>query len=1550
MEKNGRVPKTPTAASPRVASSRSTPRLMRTPSTTSAPSTASRPRGLPARVPSTPTTPLVSHKSTSAAGTPSIINGSGTKRVQKENDYHKTESSQVKLGAQRSRSTRDLAERKEDDTKERDSTGRILTSNYLNVPTPRRMSGANLRGSFDSKSSTPSRSSTGRASLPSKCSLGPATPTTTSSRRSGASKVRVSGHGQLTKGGCPSVTPDVVHKSWSNLCSPDPDPCSGRAETTSVSVAVRVRPFNAREKNDGEERSILDVSGNTITIMHESSTNQSFTFDHCFWSCDECHPRYASQEDVYDTLAVPLLDKAYEGYNVCLFAYGQTGSGKSYTMLGEDALREIDSAAATSAGVIPRFCTDLIQRAQKVHARNPPQGQLPHMQVEVELSYIEIYNEHIYDLLGGTSSAGGREALRVREDPQSGPYVEGVACHTVSSMDHLMTWLMLGNKERSIAATGLNDKSSRSHAVFTLKLTQTQTEDVEGEELESSKVSIINLVDLAGSERVGASLSQGDRLKEGVCINKSLLTLGKVINALAESEGRKRPFIPYRESVLTFLLKESLGGNSRTAMIATVSPSMVNIEETRSTLRYAQQTRKIVNRNYINEDPTAMIIRSLKKEVERLRLQQFAKVSSLLFDGEEELGEEHTHNRSDDGYKEKMLTDKEKDILEKEKEMNEIIEAKEKEIMLLREQLRCQQVLNEKTKSLEQRLKDTERQQQQALETLRRMGVAERNEEGPVLINLNEDPQLSEKLSYRLKYGTTCIGSSHCDLVLSGLHTEDTHCSIFNDKGRLKLFPRPGAETYINGKLVEGPVNLSHCDRLVLGGTYFFKVSISNQVKRSAVKPNTVDFYFIKEELLKEQEKRLQKEAKEALALSKAELEQELERHKQQLLSDMEDAQNQLAEKQNQVCELEGALWMQKKEKCLLEEQLNRDRQFKMSSELSPESSSHPQSNFLQEVEDVFNESVMEVRKESPNISPMLTFRIKEANQICNKLRKPYEFMIQQVLSEKGLEVVVVVKDLHHQMTATLSLPAFTDMLQVMRSNVKNEEADVFESGLCWEKAGDVSCVPGFINRLLECPSLQNCNLSINSSFNTSSSSIFSVSRNRKKSNLHHLSEMSIQESSPQDTLPVSVAAAIYQVLEALPACHLHTPVTSSAWKALTDLHQDTQRIKDHTTEPGHTLGNEELSKILIQLLCHSQAVASSISAIATSEAVATTQRRDQIQDDIRKNLQKLSSCTSRLYQGLKTETESLVEETSAALIKLALLLAQEVARIALLTPLPLPDPSFLKPGPISRKLIDGLKSGLECLIKECEETAAKGTSRLRGDRSLNSNPLVTATLSAANDIADFLKKYAELAVTIEHEPIFSSKDQKFKLVRWMDCIESVAETLSHLNAALMDVVNHTKLSQEGNIHADSTVSTRELLKRLKELLGFAGIGLPSVGGSSLHLLPEPRNNSEFVDELHKEGVHAIKAIEKLEALFIGQSQSLDSSTETPIKYKEKILTQWPKNSDEFQMYLKQNSQPRNSPSKNSFQSSIHRDDKGKKVRFNVSHTSSVSYQDSHQN
>ncbi|MPC61225.1 hypothetical protein E2C01_055291 [Portunus trituberculatus] len=347
--------------------------------------------------------------------------------------------------------------------------------------------------------------------------------------------------------------------------------------------------------------------------------------------------------------------------------------------------------------------------------------------------------------------------------------------------------------------------------------------------------------------------------------------------------------------------------------------------------------------------------------------------------------------------------------------------------------------------------------------------------------------------------------------------------------------------------------------------------------------------------------------------------------------------------------------------------------------------------------------------------------------------------MIQEVLSESGLEVVVVVKDLHHQMTATLSPASFTDVLQLLRTSAKDEDTDVFENGLRWEKAEDVTCVPGFLNRLLECSAIQNCNLSINSSFNTSSSSIFSYSKTRKMNNFRHLSEMSIREI-PQNECRVSVgvAAALHQVLETLPASYLHTPILSSALSALCCLYEDAVHIKDHTTEPGHTLSEEELSKSLIQLFYHSQSVISSIAAAGNSEAVILAHGKDQFQDDIQKNIMKLSNCTSRLFQasinqihsrlcrsmahassllGVKTETESLVEESSATLIRLVHNLVEEVAKLSLLTALPMPDTSFFKPGEvIGGKFTGGLRIALECLVKQCGETASKATIRLATD------------------------------------------------------------------------------------------------------------------------------------------------------------------------------------------------------------------------------------------
>ncbi|CAL4061365.1 unnamed protein product, partial [Meganyctiphanes norvegica] len=211
-------------------------------------------------------------------------------------------------------------------------------------------------------------------------------------------------------------------------------------ESTAVAVGVRIRPMNKREKELPDCHNVIEVNGTQeLVVNDEMGRGHSFAFDHCFWSCNPSeriyHPAFATQETVYNTIAKPLLDKALEGYNVCLFAYGQTGSGKSYTMLGDEVNGD-QEGMPESAGVIPRFCQDLFQCAGQSSSTG---DQSNNAHVEVQLSYIEIYNERIYDLLGcsGKNVGEKREALRVREHPQNGPYVEGVKCHPVSSFTDL---------------------------------------------------------------------------------------------------------------------------------------------------------------------------------------------------------------------------------------------------------------------------------------------------------------------------------------------------------------------------------------------------------------------------------------------------------------------------------------------------------------------------------------------------------------------------------------------------------------------------------------------------------------------------------------------------------------------------------------------------------------------------------------------------------------------------------------------------------------------------------------------------------------------------------------------------------------------------------------------------------------------------------------------------------------------------------------------------------------------------------------------------------
>uniref|UniRef100_A0A8C2B5Y2 Kinesin-like protein n=1 Tax=Cyprinus carpio TaxID=7962 RepID=A0A8C2B5Y2_CYPCA len=337
-----------------------------------------------------------------------------------------------------------------------------------------------------------------------------------------------------------------------------------------------------------------------------------FGFDFCYWSVDPAAPNYASQEEVFQDLGVCVLSGASEGYNVCLFAYGQTGSGKTYTMMG----------TPDSIGLTPRIC-----------------------QVTESASFfLEIYNERVRDLLRGAEQKKPAP-LRVREHPEKGPYVQGLSQHVVTDYKQAVDLLEEGIAKRITAATHVHDASSRSHAIFTIQYTQAILEN----NLPSEIVSKINLVDLAGSERADPQYCR-DRITEGANINKSLVTLGIVISALAQNSqmfsssqsinsvlsegegstvgsqssslsgsGRRQCFIPYRDSVLTWLLKDSLGGNSKTIMIATVSPSSSSYNETLSTLRYAAHARNIVNKPRVNEDANVRLIRELREEIDRLK-------------------------------------------------------------------------------------------------------------------------------------------------------------------------------------------------------------------------------------------------------------------------------------------------------------------------------------------------------------------------------------------------------------------------------------------------------------------------------------------------------------------------------------------------------------------------------------------------------------------------------------------------------------------------------------------------------------------------------------------------------------------------------------------------------------------------------------------------------------------------------------------------------------------------------------------------------------------
>ncbi|QSL66523.1 hypothetical protein MERGE_000903 [Pneumocystis wakefieldiae] len=361
----------------------------------------------------------------------------------------------------------------------------------------------------------------------------------------------------------------------------------------SVRVIVRVRPLNEREIARGakclvsvntNDRQTLIVKcpddcdpSNSRAFKRRIREFKTFSFDRCLWSVDKMDKHFSGQNALYDCLGKEFVSHSLEGYNTCIFAYGQTGSGKTYSMIG----------SSDDPGLMPLACKDLFEQIEERSKMD--------ICFTVTVSYYEIYNEIAMDLLSARDVIQKPVALKVRESPVDGPYLENLSEFQVTSFDDVLAFIRVGNNARITASTRMNETSSRSHAIFTVKIKQVYLDKNEKKTVE--KTSLFRLIDLAGSERAYATGSTGSRLKEGAFINKSLTSLGRVITYL--SEGKSGTIIPYRDSVLTFLLSDSLGGNSKTAMVACISPS--DYDESLSTLRYATAAKHIHTNAVVNE-------------------------------------------------------------------------------------------------------------------------------------------------------------------------------------------------------------------------------------------------------------------------------------------------------------------------------------------------------------------------------------------------------------------------------------------------------------------------------------------------------------------------------------------------------------------------------------------------------------------------------------------------------------------------------------------------------------------------------------------------------------------------------------------------------------------------------------------------------------------------------------------------------------------------------------------------------------------------------------
>ncbi|XP_072040133.1 kinesin-II 85 kDa subunit-like [Amphiura filiformis] len=360
-----------------------------------------------------------------------------------------------------------------------------------------------------------------------------------------------------------------------------------------VRVVVRCRPLNEKEKGQGfKSIAMIDEVRGQVQITNPNAPKgeppKTFTFDTVF--APGC-----KQTDVYNQTARPIVDAVMEGYNGTIFAYGQTGTGKTFTMEGVRAQPEL-------RGIIPNSFAHIFGQIAKAGEE---------VRFLVRVSYLEIYNEEVRDLLGKNQ----QQRLEVKERPDIGVYVKDLSAFVVNNADDMDRIMTVGNKNRSVGATQMNEHSSRSHAIFTITV---ERSDKGADKQQHVRAGKLHMVDLAGSERQSKTGATGKRLLEATKINLSLSTLGNVISSLVDG---KSTHIPYRNSKLTRLLQDSLGGNAKTVMCANFGPAEYNYDETISTLRYANRAKNIKNKAKINEDPKDALLRQFQNEIEELKKQ-----------------------------------------------------------------------------------------------------------------------------------------------------------------------------------------------------------------------------------------------------------------------------------------------------------------------------------------------------------------------------------------------------------------------------------------------------------------------------------------------------------------------------------------------------------------------------------------------------------------------------------------------------------------------------------------------------------------------------------------------------------------------------------------------------------------------------------------------------------------------------------------------------------------------------------------------------------------